>query len=416
MRILGKIILESIRQALQQLNGNRLRSFLSLLGISIGIFCIIGVLSAVDSLEDNIRGSMEKLGNDVIYVQKWPWADVSGSWWDYIKRPYPVYDEYVRVRDNVQSADMAAFFIGIGSRTLKWEGNSSENSYLLAGSIEMANIFQFEFSRGRFFSPQEYNYGSNKMVLGFDAAQALFGTVEPIGKRVKMQGRKYEVIGVLESSGDELINPVDFDEAIIVSYPNAQNLANLKGGKVRDGSIVVKAASGVPLQQLRDEVRVEVRGDRRLPPRAEDDFALNELSLVNEVFDSFFGVLNGIGIIIGMFSMLVGGVSVANIMFVSVRERTSLIGVKKALGAKRYIILLEFLIEAIILCIIGGLVGLLLVAIITQVISNAIDFEIYLDLGNVIIGLLISIAIGVLSGVIPALLAARMDPVEAMRQ
>ncbi len=415
MRILGKIIVESIRQALQQLNGNRLRSFLSLLGISIGIFCIIGVLSAVDSLEDNIRGSMEKLGNDVIYVQKWPWADVSDSWWNYFKRPHPNYEEYERVRDNVISADMTAYLLGLGQRTIKWQSSSVENAYLIVGSIELANIFQMEFDRGRFFSPQEYYYGSNKVVLGHEVATQLFGSVEPIGKRVKIQGRRYEVIGMLTASGDELINPVDFDEAVIVSYPNAVNLANLRGDALNDGSIVVKAAQGVPLQQLRDEVRVEMRGDRRLPPRAEDTFAINELSLVNQVFDSFFAVLNSIGVIIGMFSMLVGGVSVANIMFVSVRERTGLIGVKKALGAKRYIILLEFLIEAVILCIIGGIIGLIIVAVATSAISRAIDFHIYLDVGNMVIGLIISILIGVISGMVPALLAARMDPVEAMR-
>ena len=129
MRILLKVVLESVRQALQQLRGNKLRSFLSLLGISIGIFCIIGVLSAVDSLEDNIRGSMEKLGNDVIYVQKWPWADHGDDWWEFFRRPHPKFDEYELVRDRVRSADLATFFIGVGQRTLKWNERSVEHAF-----------------------------------------------------------------------------------------------------------------------------------------------------------------------------------------------------------------------------------------------------------------------------------------------
>ncbi len=416
MRILSKIILESIRQALQQLRANKLRTFLSLLGISIGIFCIIGVLSAVDSLEDNLRGSMAKLGNDVIYVQKWPWADIGDSWWDYFRRPYPTYEEYERLSESIHSAELSAFMVGIGSRTLKWKSNSVEGVYTEAASIELDRIFRLGFSRGRFFSPAEYHYGSPKIVLGSTTAQELFGGVDPLGKHVKMQGRNFEVIGVIEPSGDDLINPIDFDDAAIVSFTSGAQLVNLRSGETFDGTIALKAREGITVEQLKDEVRGKMRALRRLRPRADENFSLNELSLVSQAFDSFFGALNVLGLIIGGFSILVGGVSVANIMFVSVKERTNFIGVKKALGAKRYIILLEFLIEAIILCIIGGLVGLLLVAGITALLSLALPFAIYLNMTNIIWGITVSIFIGVVAGFIPALQASRLDPVVAMRQ
>ncbi|MCB0639722.1 MAG: ABC transporter permease, partial [Lewinella sp.] len=227
MQILFKIIFESIRQAFQQLRANKLRTFLSLLGISIGIFCIIGVLSAVDSLEDNIRGSMEKLGNDVIYVQKWPWADMGGEWWKYFRRPHPTHDEYELIRDRARSADLTAFFIGAGARTLKWESNSVEQAFLVGVSIEFDRMFTLDFAKGRFFSTSEYHYASNKVVLGAKVAEELFENIEPIGKTIKLQGRPYEVIGVLATSGDELVNPLDFDEAIIVSYPNIRNLVHV---------------------------------------------------------------------------------------------------------------------------------------------------------------------------------------------
>ncbi|HQU59525.1 MAG TPA: ABC transporter permease, partial [Saprospiraceae bacterium] len=277
-------------------------------------------------------------------------------------------------------------------------------------------MFSLEFDRGRYFSTSEYYYGAPKILLGYTVAEELFENIDPIGRTVKMMGRKYEVIGVLEKAGDDLLNPLNFDECILVSYPNARNLANLKSTQVFDTSVSIKAAEGIPVVQMKDEVRGILRAERRLKPREEDNFSLNELSMISSVFDSFFGVLNLIGIVIGLFAMLVGIVSVANIMFVSVKERTSLIGIKKALGAKQYAILLEFLIESIILCLIGGAFGLVLVAVVITILSNAIDFDMYLSFGNAVLGVAVSAIVGVVSGFIPALRASQMDPVDAMRK
>ncbi|MEZ5043424.1 MAG: ABC transporter permease [Saprospiraceae bacterium] len=416
MRTILKIVRESILQAFQQLSGNKLRSFLSLLGISIGIFCIIGVLSAVDSLEDNVRGSLEKLGNDVVYVKKWPWANISDSWWDYIKRPNPDYNDYEVINAKSKTAGLTSFHAAVGFRTVKFNSSSVERTILFAVSQEFEEMFQLEYDKGRYFSPAEYFYGSNKVVLGFQVAEELFGEIDPIGREIKLQGKNYEVIGVIEKAGDDLINPLNFDQAILVSYTNARALANLKARYIFDTSVTVKAAAGVPLEDMKDEVKGILRGHRRLKPLQDDDFSLNELSMVAVIFDNFFFVLNLVGIVIGFFAILVGAVSVSNIMFVSVKERTNLIGVKKALGAKSYMILLEFLIEAIILCLLGGAIGLILVYAVMQVLTNAIGFGLYIDLGNVFWGVSISILIGVISGLIPAIQAARMDPVVAMRQ
>ncbi|PHN07467.1 ABC transporter permease [Flavilitoribacter nigricans] len=416
MKILLKVIRESILQALGQLRGNKLRSFLSLLGISIGIFCIIGVLSAVDSLEDNVRSSMAKLGNDVIYVKKWPWRDVSGEWWDYIKRPHPSYEDYELLNDRAKLAQLTAYHVVLGFKTVKYKSSSVDRAVLIAASQEFDNMFKLEFETGRYFSPAEYNYGSNKIIMGFKVAEELFGGLEATGKRVKLMGKEFEVIGVIEQAGDDLINPLDFDDCILVSYNSGRSLANLKATNVWDATVTIKAEDGVNLVDVKDESRGLLRAHRRLKPIEDDDFSLNELSMISSVFDSFFGVLNLLGIVIGLFAILVGVVSVANIMFVSVKERTGIIGVKKALGAKRYIILLEFLIESIILCIIGGLIGLTFVYIITKILTQIIDFELYVDTGNIMLGLFISVMIGVVSGFIPALRASNMDPVVAMRQ
>ena len=415
MLIFLKITLESTRQAFQQLRGNKLRTFLSLLGISIGIFCIIGVLSAVDSLETNIRGSMEKLGNDVIYIQKWPWGNSSDNWWDIMKWPTPTYSEYEAVQAKSRYTQLSTFFIGIGQSTLKWKSNSIERAFLCGVTGEFTTIFGMGFDKGRFFSPSEYHYSSNKVVLGKSVADELFGEINPIGRDVKLKGGKYEVIGVLESSGDDLINPLDFDDAIIVSYPKATQLTNVKN-KNRDTFIAVKAKTNVPLEQLEGELKTIVRARRGLRPKETDTFSFNQLSMVSKQFDAFFGVLNIIGFFIGGLSILVGGVSVANIMFVSVKERTSMIGVKKALGAKRPVILTEFLIEAIMLCLLGGVIGLLMVYSITQALTAALDFPMVINLKNILRGAGLSILIGVVAGFVPALTASKLDPVDAMRQ
>lgn len=414
--LLLRVFTEAISQALQQLNANRLRSFLSLMGISIGIFCIIGVLAAVDSLEDNVRGSLDKLGSDVVYVKKWPWADVSGNWWEYIKRPHPSYTDYEAVRDQSKTAGLTAYHVAIGFKTLKFQSNSVEGAVLIGASLEFSEMFSLDFAKGRFFSPAEYRYASNKIVLGYTVAEELFGPISPLGRTVKLMGRKYEVIGIIEKAGDDLLNPLDFDQCILVGYPNASQLANLNTTRVFDTTVTIKAEDGRSLRQVKDEAKGLLRAHRRLKPKQEDTFSLNELSMISSVFDSFFGVLNLVGIVIGLFAMLVGIVSVANIMFVSVKERTNIIGVKKALGAKQNVILLEFLIESIVLCLIGGAVGLGLVAVIIEILARAIEFDLYLSFGNMLLGATVSVLVGISAGFIPALQAARMDPVVAMRQ
>lgn len=416
MITLLKIISESVRQAFGQLRANKLRSFLSLLGISIGIFCIIGVLSSVDSLESNVRGSLEKLGNDVVYVKKWPWADTSGDWWKYFRRPNPDFRDYEVIRKKVKNAALTAYHVVVGFKTAKWKSNSVERTILIGSSISFAEMFKIEFEKGRYFSPSEAHYGSNKIVLGFKVAQELFGSNEPIGRTIKMSGRKYEVIGVIKEAGNDLLNPLDFDDCLMVSYNNARGLANLKAKNVFDATVTIKAANGVAMQQLKDEAKGILRAHRKLKPKQGDNFSLNELSMISSVFDNIFGVLNLLGIVIGGFAIIVGMVSVANIMFVSVKERTNIIGIKKALGAQNWVVLSEFLIESVILCIIGGLMGLMFVYLIVTILSNVIDFELYLSFSNIAWGLSLSVIVGMFAGLIPAVLASRMDPVEAMRK
>lgn len=410
-----KIFIESIVQAFQQIWGNKLRAFLTLLGIIIGIWCVITVLSAVDSLEANIRNSFNKLGEDVIYVQKFPWGGGGGEevdWEKIIKRPDPDFKDYEAIQQKVKSADKIAYSAFVGRVPAQYRSNSMDEAFVIGVSYDYGSIFNLELEKGRYFSPTEHFYGGHQVVLGYKVAEGLFGSnIEPVGKEIKVKGQKYQVIGVIKKEGNDIVNPMDFDEAILMSINRSRRFSSVNWGAM----IVVKANKDMGLNQLEDELTAVLRTSRRLKPKEEENFSLNQLSIITSVFDSVFGVLNVAGIIIGGFSMIVGMFSVANIMFVSVKERTGQIGVKKALGAKGYMILMEFLIESIVLCLIGGIIGLGLVYLVAAAATNALDFEFFLSQQNIMVGTIVSVITGIVAGIIPAIQAARMAPVVAMR-
>ncbi len=418
MKVALKIFSESVGQAVQQLVGNKLRSFLSLLGISIGIFCIIGVQSAVDSLEDNVRSSFDKLGDDVVYVQKFSWGEDPGqNFFKFMRRPNVDYDDFDAVDTKVRSADLVAYYVFLGRKTAKFRSSSADRVFMLAGTYDFGDLFKVSIDQGRYFSPSEYHYGSQVCIIGAQVAEAIFGSLNPIGRQIKIDGRKLEVIGVFEKSGESLVRVLDFDEAVFISYELGRKFANMRATNAfGNTTLAIKASEGIDIRQMKDEVKIALRAERRLKPKEDDNFSLNELSIITEALTGFFQVLNMVGLVIGIFSIFVGAFSVANIMFVSVKERTNLIGIKKAIGAKKYMILLEFLVESIILCIVGGLIGLFLVFLVVYFLSQAIDFPMYMSTKNILIGFAWSIGIGILAGLIPAAQAANMDPVEAMRQ
>lgn len=412
-----KVFYEGIRQAGQSLLANKLRSFLSLLGITIGIFCIIGVQSAVDSLEDNIKGSLEKLGDDSVYLQKMPWNEnPHENFWKYQRRPDPSYKDYQVIKTKVKTAGIVDYHVFIGTKTVKYRSSSVDRVFVAAVTSEFDAFFKPGYEKGRWYTPTEYHYGVNKVLIGHTVAEELFGPLNPIGKKVNLMGHKVEVIGVFEKSGKDILKVMDYDEAIIISYELAKKIANVKNKNPFGSAVNIKAADGVTVERLKDDITGVLRASRRLKPKEDDNFALNSMSFLADILDNVFDSLGLLAVIIGGFAIFVGMFSVANIMFVSVKERTKIIGIKKAIGAKKHIILLEFLIEAVILCLLGGAVGLGLTQVVVKVLSNLIDFNIYLDAGNVINGILISVIVGIIAGFIPAWQAAKMDPVVAIRK
>ena len=254
------------------------------------------------------------------------------------------------------------------------------------------------------------------MILGNVLAAELFGQASrAVDKEVRIAGMKFHVIGVLEKEGNSLIDVIPFDEAVIVNYNTIKKMINVRTGARWGKMLNVKARPGVELSDLSDQVTGVLRSHRKLRPKEEDNFAINELSILTNLLEPVFAVMNLVGIVIGIFAIIVGIFSVANIMFVSVKERTGIIGIKKALGAKRGVILFEFLIESVLICAVGGLVGLVVVIGVLEVISGVFSYEMYVSVSNMVIAVVLAVVIGVIAGLIPAIQASRMDPVEAMR-
>lgn len=280
---------------------------------------------------------------------------------------------------------------------------------------DSAELMGLECAEGRYFSSVEFRTGSQKVILGHVISEELFGSIPPIGKKVKMDGRKLEVIGVLKKEGDNIVNFANFDETIMIPFKLASRYANLGMGHKYPTTISMRCKNGVFIEDVKEEIRGALRKNRRLKPREADDFSINEISLLDEVLNKVFFAMNAAGGVIGFFALLVGMFGIANIMFVSVKERTNIIGIKKALGAKSYVILLEFLMEAVLLCLFGGALGVLLVGLLLGGISMVMPFDVSLDFQNVRLGLMIAIFTGILAGIIPAYRAAKMNPIVAIR-
>ncbi|MCK9448573.1 MAG: ABC transporter permease [Bacteroidales bacterium] len=412
MLILFRLIHESFRFAIVSLMVNKVRTVLSLLGITIGIFSIIALFSVFDSMEKAIRDSISSLGNNVLYIQKWPWM-AGGSdypWWKYWQRPEATLTEMAELEKRSNAAEAFAFWVST-SRDVSYQSATVSGVSIQAVSHGYPQVMPFDLQNGRYFTPIESQTGRNIIIIGADVASELFGSSDPTGQTVKVFGRKLNVIGVLKKEGENMFGEAN-DKLAFIPINFARNVMDIK---TRGTIIAVKNKEGLPNEELKDELIGLMRSIRKLKPLEEDNFSINEMDIINKSFDQLFGVIAIVGWIVGGFSLLVGGFGIANIMFVSVKERTNQIGIQKSIGAKNYFILLQFLFEAVFLSIIGGIVGLILVWLISVLVTNLSSFTLLLSFKNILLGLLVSGSIGLISGFIPSWSAAHLDPVDAMR-
>ncbi len=408
-----RLLRESYLFALNQLKANLLRTFLSLLGITIGIFTVISVFTIFDSLQYKIRNSIESLGDNVLFVQKWPWEfNNDFPWWKYFQRPVPSLDDAKEIRKRSISAQSAAFVLS-AQKTVTYKAKSIENQILMASSHEYQDIFSFELSQGRYFSSGESISGKPVAIIGADIASNLFGKKTPIGEKIEVFNAKFTVIGIFKKEGEDIFSN-SHDNQILIPINYARNILNVKS-EFYNPFIAVKAKDGISNEELKDEIKGIMRSIRSLKPKAEDNFSINEITSLTSNFEGIFSTLSIVGWVVGGLSLLVGGFGIANIMFVSVKERTKQIGIQKSLGAKNFFILFQFLFESVFLSLFGGMFGLFLVFLIVLGVKYGMDFELTLTISNISTGILVSLAIGVAAGVIPAISASKLNPVEAIR-
>ncbi|WP_460961345.1 ABC transporter permease [Spirosoma litoris] len=403
---------ESFRFAWQALRSNLLRTMLSLLGVTIGIFAIIAVFTLVDSLERNIKESLSFIGDKVVYVEKWPWSfGEDYQWWKYFQRPVPTYNEYRFLSEKLENAQAVVAMAFKGRVTIK-NNNNSMSALIQGTTLDYNKISEVPIEQGRYFTQQEINISRNVTIIGSDIAENLFPGQDPIGKSFKINGLNFSVIGVQRKKGESILNVGgNPDTKCLIPYGAFAKMFHSINPNI---TISIKGyESDEGLQELESEIRGLLRTRRGLRPLQDDNFAINRPEAIAQAISGIFSVLTIAGWVIGGFSILIGGFGIANIMFVSVKERTNIIGIQKSLGAKNYFILFQFLFEAVLLSLVGGLAGIFLVYLLSFMSLGSLDLE--LTASNIALGLGVSSVIGVLSGIIPAFSASRLDPVIAIR-
>ena len=413
MLVYLRLFKESFSFAINALRNNKLRTFLSLLGVTIGIFSIIAVLSAVDSLDRNIQDNLSGLDKNTIYVSKYSFGPTSVPRWQRDNFPQVENVDFEYIQKSVPDIEASAYVIFGGRETIKYDAETIAGIEVVPVSNGIYEVEEFKVERGRFYTESESVSGAPVIVIGYSIAENLFGTSNPLGKQVRVFGRKLTVIGVLKKFGATI-----FDSPDEKAYVPANFVRRFRNGGANGipGAIIIKPKKGVDMGAFEQVLKQKYRNYRGLKADEPDNFFVNKLSGMTDAIDGIIGFMNTVGWIISGFSLLVGGFGIANIMFVSVKERTNLIGIQKSLGAKNRFIMFQFLFEAIVLAVIGGLVGLGLVWVTALIASNFTgEFNFILSFWNMFLGFSLSTLIGLISGVIPAISAARLDPVEAIR-
>lgn len=412
MLVYFRLLSESFGFAMNALRNNKLRTLLSLLGVTIGIFSIIAVLAAVDSLDRKITKDLSSLDKNTIYLMKMSFGPSEIPQWKREQFPNVKYEEYTYLKGSMSNTEQMGFQIFTKTESIKYGSNTATNVNIVPVSHEFIDIQGLEFEEGRFYTESEANSAAPVIVVGNQIAQSLFEDAEPIGKKIRLYGQKFTVIGVLKKEGAGLFGDDDSSAYIPVNFVRQRFGDNNKG---LINVIIFKPQKGVDMDAYKAEMTQKLRNFRGMKAGEIDNFFINVFSGFTDLIDGIISQMNIVGWIISGFSLLVGGFGIANIMFVSVKERTNLIGIQKSLGAKNRFILFQFLFEAIILSVFGGIIGLFLVWIISIILTKALDFEFILGMGNILLGTGLAALIGLISGILPAIAASKLDPVEAIR-
>lgn len=413
MLVYLRLLKESFGFAINALTNNKLRTLLSLLGVTIGILSIIAVLAAVDSLDRKITKDLSSLDKNTIYLMRFSFGPSEIPQWKREQFPNVKFDEYTYLKESLNNTDQVGYQLFVKRESIKYDSKLVSDVNVVPVSSEFIDIQGLEFEQGRFYNESESNSGTAVIVLGYEIAQGLFGETNALGKNIRLYGQRFTVIGVLKKQGAGVFGDSN-DTSVFLPVNFLRRLYGDNNDSMTP-VILIKPKKGVDMDAYKAEITYKLRSIRGVKAGEIDNFFINVLSGFTDLIDGIIGQMNVVGWIISGFSLLVGGFGIANIMFVSVKERTNLIGIQKSLGAKNRFILFQFLFEAVILSVIGGIIGLVLVWIIAVILTKVLDFEFILSMGNIMLGTGLAALIGLISGILPAITASKLDPVEAIR-
>ena len=399
---------EGLGFSFQAIRANKMRSALTTLGIVIGIVSVTLMGTAIEGLNEAFNASIAKLGADVLYVQKFPWGG-GQDWWLLRNRPDITFQNAKAVAKEATMAQNVTVVAGTGA-TVKYGQKYVEGVIIIGTDEQFLETVGSNLALGRFLSKEEADGGRPVCVLGSEIAASLFPNESPVGKTVKLGDFSYRTIGVVEKQGS-LLGVESLDNRVYV--PVVRFFGEFGSRRHMSMSIWVKAPGKSVLDDTKEELRGILRKARRLAPRDADNFAINQQEILIQTFNTIGGVIAAVGLFITGLSLFVGGIGIMNIMFVSVTERTKEIGLRKAVGAPRRTILMQFLIEAAALCLMGGFIGLAIAYPLSLIIDTVLPTS--MPLSVVFISILISLLVGLISGFLPAFRASRMDPVDSLR-
>ncbi len=405
------LLRESVAFILLLLRVDKFRSFLSIIGVTIGVFSIVSVLSAIDSLKANVKRGLETFGGTSLIIEEYPWQTSSQASNKITKkRPAITFEDFRFLMERTHNLESLAFLLYV-NRGVSYKRVTVGRPYVYATTFDWDKIYRLNIDRGRYFSQKESLLGSPVTIIGDEIAKELFKDENPLGKKIIIGNNKVTVIGVLKKKGISLASIFDDDISVLLTLSYAKTITNIHSHNTQ---IFAKPKESISREDAILETKHLLKISRRLKPFQDENFAINEMSFLLDISNELISKINLGGWVIAAFSLLIGAFGIVNNMFVSVKERTSEIGLQRALGAKKYIIVTQFLSEAIVLSAIGGVIGILICIILITTIGSFDSFELSINIFNIIKGLAISFFVGIISGLIPALQAAKLHPADAI--